>query len=49
MSQQKDMVRRADIGTTASYGGAPLEELRPQVKAVAKLQTKLRPNRRPRP
>ena len=47
MSQQKDMMRHADIGTTAGYGGTPVEEMRPLVKAVAaKLRPKLR--RKPR-
>jgi integrase len=40
MSQQKDMMRHADIATTAGYGGTPVEEMRPLVDAVAK---KLRP------
>ena len=40
MSQQKDMMRHADIATTAAYGGTPVEEMRPLVDAVAK---KLRP------
>ena len=36
MSQQKDMMRHADIATTAGYGGTPVEEMRPFVDAVAK-------------
>jgi len=36
MSQQKDMMRHADIATTAGYGGTPVEEMRPLVDAVAK-------------
>ena len=42
MSQQKDMMRHADIATTAGYGGTPVEEMRPLVDEVAK---KLRPKR----
>jgi hypothetical protein len=35
MSQQKDMMRHADIGTTDIYGGTPVEEMRPLVEAVS--------------
>jgi integrase len=48
MSQQRDMMRHVDIGTTAGYGGTPLEEMRPLVKAAAaKLRPKLRTKRQP--
>jgi integrase len=36
MSQQKDMMRHADLSTTMGYGGTPVEEMRPLVDAVAK-------------
>jgi integrase len=50
MSQQKDLMRHADIGTTAGYGGTPVEEMRPLVKAVAaKLRPKLKPRSRATP
>jgi integrase len=43
MSQQNDLMRHADIGTPAGYGGTPVEEMRPLVKAVAaKLRPKLK-------
>jgi len=32
----RDMMRHADIATTAGYGGTPVEEMRPLVDAVAK-------------
>jgi integrase len=40
MGQQKDMMRHADISTTAGYSGTPVEEMRPLVEAIAQ---KLRP------
>ncbi len=50
LSQQKDMMRHADIGTTAGYGGTPVEDMRPLVKAVAaKLRPKLRRKLQPKP
>jgi hypothetical protein len=35
LSQQRDMMRHADIGTTLDYGGTPLEEMRPLHEAAA--------------
>lgn len=36
MSQQKDMMRHADVATTLGYGGTPVEDMRPLVDAVAR-------------
>jgi integrase len=35
LSQQKDLMRHADIATTTGYGGTPVEDMRPFVDAVA--------------
>ena len=35
MSQQKDLMRHADIGTTDIYGGTPIAEMRTLVEAVS--------------
>jgi len=35
LSEQKDLMRHSSIGVTMSYGGTPVEEMRPLVNAVA--------------
>jgi integrase len=42
LSEQKDLMRHSSIGVTMSYGGTPVEDMRPLVDAVAKM---LRPSK----
>ena len=42
MAEQKDLMRHADIGTTAGYGGTPVAKMRPLVEAVS-FKLKLKP------
>jgi integrase len=35
LSQQRDLMRHGDIGTTMDYGGTPVEEMRPLHEAAA--------------
>jgi integrase len=35
LSQQRDMMRHGDVGTTMDYGGTPVEEMRPLQEAAA--------------
>lgn len=37
LSQQKDLMRHADISTTMGYGGTPIEDMRPLNESVASL------------